>query len=218
MRLDASSDRGRGQCRPRTGHEGSRRRCPDIQCRDRAGHRCQGVHEARRQPGFLPVQGLAAPVGSVMLGTREYIESCRRYRKMVGGGMRQAGIIAAPGIVALTKMVSRLKEDHVNARALAMALIGFEGIDIDMETVQTNLVIAEHLRHRPELGRVRGEMQEERHPDILVRPSKRPVRDPLRHRIQRHQRDHLAAGVDAQIVPLPMPDDRSCHSAVRRSD
>ncbi len=92
---------------------------------------------------FCLSKGLAAPVGSVMLGTKEYIESCRRYRKMVGGGMRQAGVIAAPGIVALTKMVSRLKDDHVNAKRLAMALIGFEGIDIDMETVQTNLVIAD---------------------------------------------------------------------------
>jgi threonine aldolase len=92
---------------------------------------------------FCLSKGLAAPVGSVMLGTKEYIESCRRYRKMVGGGMRQAGIIAAPGIVALTKMVSRLKDDHVNAKRLAMALTGFEGIDIDMESVQTNLVIAD---------------------------------------------------------------------------
>ncbi len=92
---------------------------------------------------FCLSKGLAAPVGSVMLGSREYIESCRRYRKMVGGGMRQAGIIAAPGIVALTKMVSRLKDDHVNAKRLAVALTGFEGIDIDMESVQTNLVIAD---------------------------------------------------------------------------
>lgn len=92
---------------------------------------------------FCLSKGLAAPVGSVMLGTKEYIEKCRRYRKMVGGGMRQAGIIAAPGIVALTKMVSRLKEDHVNAKRLAMALTGFEGIDIDMESVQTNLIIAD---------------------------------------------------------------------------
>jgi threonine aldolase len=92
---------------------------------------------------FCLSKGLAAPVGSVMLGSREYIESCRRYRKMVGGGMRQAGIIAAPGIVALTKMVSRLKDDHVNAKRLALALTGFDGIDIDMASVQTNLVIAD---------------------------------------------------------------------------
>jgi threonine aldolase len=91
---------------------------------------------------FCLSKGLAAPVGSIMLGTTEYIESCRRYRKMVGGGMRQAGIIAAPGIIALTKMVSRLKEDHNNAKRLALALIGFDGIDIDMDSVQTNLVIA----------------------------------------------------------------------------
>ena len=91
---------------------------------------------------FCLSKGLGAPVGSVMLGTKEYIESCRRYRKMVGGGMRQAGIVAAPGIVALTKMVSRLKDDHVNAKRLALALIGFDGIDIDMDSVQTNLVIA----------------------------------------------------------------------------
>lgn len=92
---------------------------------------------------FCLSKGLAAPVGSVMLGTKEYIERCRRYRKMVGGGMRQAGIIAAPGIVALTKMVSRLKDDHVNAKRLAVALTGFDGIDIDMESVQTNIVIAD---------------------------------------------------------------------------
>ncbi|HEY3421272.1 MAG TPA: GntG family PLP-dependent aldolase [Methanomassiliicoccales archaeon] len=92
---------------------------------------------------FCLSKGLASPVGSIMLGSKEYIESCRRFRKMVGGGMRQAGIIAAPGIVALTKMVSRLKEDHVNAKRLALALIGFDGIDIDMESVQTNIVIAD---------------------------------------------------------------------------
>jgi threonine aldolase len=92
---------------------------------------------------FCLSKGLAAPVGSVMLGTKEYIETCRHYRKMVGGGMRQAGIIAAPGIVALTTMVSRLKEDHVNAKRLAVALTGFEGLDIDMGSVQTNMVIAD---------------------------------------------------------------------------
>jgi threonine aldolase len=92
---------------------------------------------------FCLSKGLCAPVGSIMLGSREFIEKARVYRKMVGGGMRQAGVIAAPGLVAMKKMVPRLKEDHDNARRLAIGLDGVGGMMVDMKRVQTNIVLAD---------------------------------------------------------------------------
>ncbi len=89
---------------------------------------------------FCLSKGLSAPVGSLVVGSEEFIEKARKWRKMVGGGMRQAGIIAAPGIVALEKMVNRLREDHANARALAEGLTQIKGIAVNLETVQTNIV------------------------------------------------------------------------------
>ena len=90
---------------------------------------------------FCLSKGLAAPVGSLVCGRAAFIAQARRYRKMLGGGMRQAGIIAAAGIVALTDMVERLAEDHANARILAHGLAELPGLRLDLETVQTNLVI-----------------------------------------------------------------------------
>ena len=84
-------------------------------------------------------KGLAAPVGSVVVGTEEFVERARKYRKMLGGGMRQAGIIAAPGIIALTKMVDRLAEDHRNAKLLAEGLSQIKGIRV-LNPVRTNMV------------------------------------------------------------------------------
>jgi threonine aldolase len=86
-------------------------------------------------------KGLAAPVGSVVVGDKEFIRKARRMRKAVGGGMRQAGVIAAAGIVAMTEMVERLADDHANARRLAEGLNRLEGISIDPESVQTDIVI-----------------------------------------------------------------------------
>ncbi len=85
-------------------------------------------------------KGLAAPAGTVLLGSREFIDRAHRYRKLLGGGMRQAGIIAAAGIVALETMTGRLGEDHERARRLATGLAGLPGIGIDLESVQTNMV------------------------------------------------------------------------------
>jgi len=85
-------------------------------------------------------KGLGAPVGSVLCGGREFVEAARRRRKQMGGGMRQAGIIAAPGILALTEGVARLAEDHRNTRLLAEALAAVSGIRVDLEQVQTNMV------------------------------------------------------------------------------
>jgi threonine aldolase len=84
-------------------------------------------------------KGLSAPVGSIVVGTEELVKRARKYRKMLGGGMRQAGIIAAPGIVALTKMVDRLAEDHENASLLAEGLGKIKGVKI-LNPVRTNMV------------------------------------------------------------------------------
>jgi threonine aldolase len=90
---------------------------------------------------FCLSKGLAAPIGSLAVGSSAYIEKIRSKRKMLGGNMRQAGIIAAAGIVALEKMVSRLAEDHRNARQLAEGLARMPGIQLDLSSVQTNTVV-----------------------------------------------------------------------------
>ena len=90
---------------------------------------------------FCLSKSLAAPVGSLLVGRDAFIDRARRLRKLLGGGMRQAGVIAAAGIVALETMVNRLGEDHDNARLLAEGLSGIEGIEIDLKRVQTNIVI-----------------------------------------------------------------------------
>jgi len=90
---------------------------------------------------FCVSKGLGAPIGSVVCGSRDFIGRARRTRKMLGGGMRQAGIIAAAGIVALERMVDRLAEDHANARALAVGLAKLPGLAVDLDSVQTNIVI-----------------------------------------------------------------------------
>src|SRR5438552_7484293 len=90
---------------------------------------------------FCVSKGLSAPVGSLICGSADLIGRARRVRKMLGGGMRQAGVIAAAGIVALERMVDRLAEDHVNARTLAEGLAKRPRISIDLASVQTNIVI-----------------------------------------------------------------------------
>ena len=90
---------------------------------------------------FCLSKGLSAPVGSMLVAGRERIEFGRRLRKVLGGGMRQVGVLAAPGIIALTEMVDRLKDDHVRAKALARGISGLPGISIDPATVETDIVI-----------------------------------------------------------------------------
>jgi len=90
---------------------------------------------------FCLSKGLGAPVGSMLVGSREFIEKARVYRKLFGGGMRQAGILAAAGLIALEKGPSRLNEDHANARYLAEALAELPGIKVDLRKVQTNIII-----------------------------------------------------------------------------
>lgn len=100
---------------------------------------------------FCLSKGLSAPVGSVVCGSREFIAKARRARKVLGGGMRQAGVIAAAGIVALTRMVDRLAEDHENARRLAQGLAQIPGIAVDVEKVRTNIVYFDVVNGRDAL-------------------------------------------------------------------
>ena len=89
---------------------------------------------------FCLSKGLCAPVGSLLCGPQAFIERARRVRKMLGGGMRQVGILAAAGIIAIEKMTGRLAEDHANARRLAEGLSRIDGIRLDLDQVQTNMV------------------------------------------------------------------------------
>lgn len=88
-------------------------------------------------------KGLGTPVGSVIAGTRPFIEEARHFRKIFGGGMRQAGILAAAGLYALDHNIERLAEDHARARAFATTVGAVPGVAVDMATVQTNIVIVD---------------------------------------------------------------------------
>ncbi len=89
---------------------------------------------------FCFSKGLAAPVGSMVCGSREFVRRARRARKIMGGSMRQAGVLAAACIISLEKMTRRLHEDHVHARLLAETLAGLRGVSIDLNAVQTNII------------------------------------------------------------------------------
>ena len=95
---------------------------------------------------FCLSKGLAAPVGSLVCGTQDFIAEARRERKVLGGGMRQAGVLAAAGIVALEEMVDRLADDHANAQKLARGLAEIPGISIDPDRVATTIVFFEITR------------------------------------------------------------------------
>ncbi len=90
---------------------------------------------------FCLSKGLGAPIGSMLVGDSDFIKLARRYRKLLGGGMRQVGVLAAAGIYALQNNIERLHEDHARARRLAEELANISGLSIDMNTVQTNIVV-----------------------------------------------------------------------------
>ncbi len=90
---------------------------------------------------FCLSKGLSCPVGSVVVGSRPFIEEARRARKLLGGGMRQAGIIAAAGLVALDTMIDRLVDDHATARKFAKGVDGLPELEVDLDSVQSNIVI-----------------------------------------------------------------------------
>ena len=92
---------------------------------------------------FCLSKSLSCPVGSVLVGSPDFIDQAKRWRKMLGGGMRQAGVLAAAGLVALDTMIDRLAEDHQNARRLAQGLANIDGLNLDPESIQTNIVFFE---------------------------------------------------------------------------
>jgi len=125
-----------------------------------------GIPVAELTRGFDTVmfclsKGLCAPVGSMLVGSRELIDRARSYRKALGGGMRQAGVLAAAGLIALDEMTLRLAEDHANARLLAEGLAELSEVEIDLGAVQTNLVIFQ--------------LQNGEHDDLVARLKRRGI-------------------------------------------
>jgi threonine aldolase len=112
-------------------------------------------------------KGLGAPIGSLVAGTKTFIDRVHRFRKMFGGGMRQVGIIAAAGIYALDHHIERLKEDHQNAKRLALGLKEIKGISIEPEYVETNIVIFDIAEFGVTAAQVRDEIKKE---GVLIHP------------------------------------------------
>ncbi|OQX24446.1 MAG: low-specificity L-threonine aldolase [Desulfobacteraceae bacterium IS3] len=110
---------------------------------------------------FCLSKGLAAPAGSLVCGSKEFIARARRSRKLVGGAMRQAGVLAAAGIVAMTEMADRLSQDHFHARKLAEGLANIKGISADKEKVKTNIVFFEITRGNLTAQTLSGQLNSE---------------------------------------------------------
>ncbi len=111
---------------------------------------------------FCLSKGLSAPAGSVLLGPKDFIDFGRRLRKALGGGMRQVGVLAAPGIVALTEMRDRLPEDHALAKRLAEKIVGLPGITLDPDLVDTNIIIFGFDHPKYTIPEVLSELREEK--------------------------------------------------------
>ena len=124
-----------------------------------------GENVAEMTRGFDSIQfclskGLGAPVGSMIVGSRDFIERCRSIRKMLGGGMRQAGVLAAAGLVALEKGPKRLQVDHENAQFLGRKLESMNGVTLTPAKVQTNIIICDVAKSGWTSGDVLKALQE----------------------------------------------------------
>ncbi len=116
---------------------------------------------------FCLSKGLACPIGSLLCGSRAFVDRARRVRKMLGGGMRQAGVIAAPGTIALETMIDRLAEDHRNARALADGLAPIAGLNVKPVARRTNMVVFDTAGDAPAARRFAKALKER---GVLVSP------------------------------------------------
>lgn len=153
-------------------------------------------------------KGLGAPVGSVVAGDRAFVHRARRMRKAVGGGMRQAGVLAAAGLVAVTEMVERLADDHANAQLLARGLANLDGIEIDPATVETNIVFFTLTDPRLTPAQLASELKAR---GVLLNASAtRRMRAVLHHQVSTEDvataldafRDVLATGAPATEGPV----------------
>ncbi|MGF1707496.1 low-specificity L-threonine aldolase [Enterovibrio baiacu] len=140
-------------------------------------------------------KGLGAPVGSLLLGDAAYIQRARRLRKMVGGGMRQAGILAAAGMMALTENVERLKDDHDNARYLSEKLGAIPGFNTFIYPVQTNIVYADVSSHI-DIRAIADALKEQ---GILVSPSHKAMRFVTHKNVSREDIDTLLSAIEKQL-------------------
>ena len=109
---------------------------------------------------FCLSKGLSAPVGSILAGDKAFIDKARKYRKILGGGMRQAGILAAAGLESL-KLINRLEEDHDNAKRLALGLVEIDGLEVNLSKVQTNIVNVKLANKGTNANLVVGELQKQ---------------------------------------------------------
>ncbi|USD42609.1 low-specificity L-threonine aldolase [Vibrio sp. SCSIO 43135] len=137
-------------------------------------------------------KGLCAPIGSLLLGSKEYIAKARRLRKMVGGGMRQAGILAAAGKLALTEQVEQLKVDHENAKHLATRLNELSGFNVNAEFVQTNIVFAK-LDDSVDISGIAEQLSKQ---DIIISPGN-PIRFVTHNDVSRQDIDTLIEKIAA---------------------
>ena len=144
-------------------------------------------------------KGLCAPVGSVLCGKAQWIKRARKYRKMLGGGMRQTGFLAAAGILSLTEMTGRLEEDHQNARYLAKLLGAIEGISVDQKAVQINMVFARF--DRGDLFHLQSWLKEQ---DVLIGdPEGSEIRFVTHWGITSGDVEHLAELLKAYLKRFP---------------
>ncbi|WP_407332773.1 low-specificity L-threonine aldolase [Enterovibrio sp. 27052020O] len=140
-------------------------------------------------------KGLGAPIGSLLLGDADYIQRARRLRKMVGGGMRQAGILAAAGMIALTENVERLKDDHDNARYLSENLGAIQGFNTFIYPVQTNIVYADVASHI-DIHAIASQLKEH---GILVSPAHKAMRFVTHKDVTKADIDKLLSAIEQQL-------------------
>lgn len=143
-------------------------------------------------------KGLCAPVGAVFAGSREMVDRARRYRKMIGGGMRQNGILAAAGLIALEKMPQRLQVDHENASYLASLLQEIPGVALDPAAVEINMVFCTIDREIPFLEALPERMRE--HGVLMGGYEGGEFRFVTNHGVSRKDVEHVAAALRAVLA------------------
>ena len=142
-------------------------------------------------------KGLCAPIGSVLCGSRDFIAEAHRWRKMLGGGMRQAGVIAAAGILAITDQVAHLAQDHENARLLAESLNEIDQLDVDIDATQTNMVFL-----TIPAGTREALIDEMRHRGIILSGRDEHLRLVMHHDIKQEDVPVIAAAFAASLAKV----------------
>jgi threonine aldolase len=156
---------------------------------------------------FCLSKGLSAPVGSVIVGSREFIRRAHRMRKVLGGGMRQAGVLAAAGIVALEQMVDRLAEDHETCKQLARGLADFPQVEINPERVVTNMLIFSvldaHQQPLDDTGITRFLHLARQHGVLMGGIGEGRIRAVTHYGIEPHDIETALAGIRRALLEMP---------------